>query len=1367
MGKHRKRRRRRRSKMSQELEAAFQELGLDVGPGKTAINGKKWSVNEPGETESISKALNPPSIGAKPGAVAKSGKARNWGFLIKAAIAALVVIGILGVLYKYSTSLNNQSITAFFENAKTNLSSNWERAREWAGTKWASLKSSLSKKSGDGDASFGSDSDVDLSVEEKKQMDELLTATLAVAGALEDVTKCGTNVYALDGVRAGVLHGLVRAAVRRDEIGGVGAWPLQVAACKSFLACLTRDLLKRGYDPAAEEKAPTPEGARQLVIEWLDSLKEECPRTCELRRVLGELTDPRSAFAGSAKKDESRNVRVGEIYRLLDDVSAPVSNAPAAAFGADPKKANKAGSKKGDSPETCSFVGDVVVDGSIKFGRCKNPCGAARRRESRGSACVCAEHEARLREMNPDGDDAPIVLLLGHLTRTIADHPGTSKIDAALKELEGAAAWTNEDSRAEIAAKILARRGPEFGSAFIRGAGNALYNVGAETVNIAGTVVKGGANLASNVVTGTVNLASRAAGYGPSQSQTEASEPSEPAGGGLPSEEASEPITTPGTSTSDGTVSPAKPANLSEGGSKADWKAYWKSTRSESRRKAKDAKNPQRIREDGTRQQQWQEARKEERKNNQKERLDDGRAQKTATRVAGRPYASDTEFLEAAEYVVLNQRAYASLRERFEERKRNRDKLLAEFTKSNVSEEGKKEKEEPFIVALRAHLSTVPLDEAGRDESAKLARRLAERLVVNRARATKDTGTSKTMSELAEFQSAERRVSRASYSGAVVPIPFSTALEQHVASAKVMSEYVPDERQEEFTQRVDDVTIALHDRRVVPKGVDPTSVETAITKARRELYTLVKTCVISEAPSAAAAAFGKRGKRKADATVRGAWQSLMTSRKFAFFRSETPIVYGTCVPGDEDMDPETALAAFRRFIQEERKESVVDTLVKPSDPPPAFGMDTDLGAWVKKGADAIGAGKIYDAGATVINEGLDWLTLFGAVAAAARVGESVIMELMKFLLDGALLLKDLLEGTETKITSEAILRKLVSTKEQEDAEAEVDSFVKARGEGREDAAKILKLDAELQRLKDEEDKLSKSKFGGGAAKPPDDPEKKKATPVTESSDAAVAPALAETMQGKSRLGERAQAMSVHAKEAIKTFLNQAGSLIMSFIIAIRDVIWETFDTGNVFDLFGNVAKKIRAFVETQGQTGGDSMYDRLMGFLYKIRRLGTASRLVVYVRGLVAWCNQPSKLRGLFTDPAEVLEAAADDAKRQILRNDRFAKMARVGVMTLFVLRLLQILRRVAISSIVHTMACNTADMMVKRTGFAKELTKMLGSQVMSLASCKELADEVGNGKSKEQLETEVEDAKKRVEEAKAKAAAGKFGSSMQRGYRG
>ena len=1356
--------------MSKELEAAFQELGLDVGPGKKVIDGKKWSGTEPGETESISKALNPPSIGAKPGAVAKSGKARNWGFLIKAAIAALVVIAMLGVLYKHGTKLGHEEIKAFFENAKTNLSSKWESAREAAGTKWDSFRSRLSKKGGASPSSFGSDSDsdVDLGVEEKQQMDELLTATLAVAGALEDVTKCGTNVYALDGVRAGVLHGLVRAAVRRDEIGGVGAWPLQVAACKSFLACLTRDLRKRGYDPAAEEKAPTPEGARQLVIEWLDALKEECPRTCELRRVLGELTDPRSAFAGSAKRDESRNVRVGEIYRLLDDVSAPVSNAAAAAFGADPKKANKAGSKKGDSPETCSFVD---VDGSGKFGRCKNPCGAARRRESRGSACVCAEHEARLREMYPDGADAPIVLLLGHLTRTIADHPGASKIDAALAELEGAAAWTNEDSRAEIAAKILARRGPEFGTALARG----VYDAAA-----------GGVNLAGNVVKGTVNLASKAAGYGPSQSQTEASESSEPAGGGLPSEEASEP--TSGALTSDGTVSPAKPANLSEGGSKEAWKAYWKSTRSESRRKAKDAKNPQRIREDGTRQQDWQGAKKEEREKNQKEKLDDARAQKTAKRVAGRPYASDAEFLEAAEHVVLNESAYASLSERFEERKRKRDKLLAEFTKSNVSEEGKKEKEEPFIVALRAHLSTVPLDEAGRDESAKLARRLAERLVVNRARATKDTGTSKTMNELAEFQSAERRVSRASYSGAVVPIPLSTALEQHVASARVMSEHVPDERQEEFAQRVDDVTIALHDRRVVPKGVDPTSVETAIKKARRELYTLVKTCVVSEAPSAAAAEFGKRGKRKADATVRGAWQSLMMSRKFAFFRSETPIVFETCVPGDEDMDPETALAASRRFIEEERELSVVDTLVKPSDPPPAFGLDTDLGAWVKRGADAIGAGKIYDAGATVINEGLDWWTLFEAVTAAARVGESVIMELMKFLLDGALLLKDLLEGTETKITSEAILRKLVSTKEQEEAEAEVDNFVKERGEGREDAAAILKLDSELQRLQREEETLSKlSKFGAAGAGSPEKPEKPLDTPLKtpvketpESGDASKVPAQAETNQGPGlrgtmrHLGDRAhgfykQAMSVHAKEAISAFLKQAGGLIMSFIYAIRDVIWETFDTGNVFDLFGNVAKKIRAFVESQGQMGGDSMYEKLMGFLYKIRRLGTASRLVVYVRGLVAWCNQPSKLRGLFTDPAEVLEAAADDAKRQILRNDRFAKMARVGVMTLFVLRLLQILRRVAISSIVHTMACNTAKMMVDRTGSAEGLTKMLGAQVMSLASCKELADQVGN--SKEQLEKGIKEKQQKIDDAKAaavakaKADAGKFGSSMRRGY--
>ena len=1264
--------------LERELGEAF-AIGARIESGKRALEAMKA---DEGETAVISKELNPPSMGASPGAGAGAGQPRNWGRIIKIAIAVVLLIGILFAVYKFRSNLGLQKI-------KENASHAGEKLKAWFEMNSDVVKAKIASwrnKTDDGsNAKFGTD--------HEKAIDDALTFMYPILENLEVLTKGGTSVIGLDGVRAYVLYGLVRAAMGKGGVGGLSAQELRAVVVNTFEPGF-KGFMRVATPKIINGEPPDSSDARQIVTDWLGFVKAECQRLqrpCELGRVLDELTGPRSAFARSAEENHSKTQSVIDVYKLAYDLSVfrrvPVA-AEAAAFGA--------GSKKKQEP--CLFVTD---DGT----RCGTLC-------DRGSACVCEVHETELRRMYPDSKEVPIALLLSHLKRKIGEHAGEVMINDALAEIEGAAAWKD---RSEEVAAFMIRNKAAFGSAILKGAASTVWDVGGAVLSTAGNITQ----TLVNVPVAAYNYATRS---------------TEPETDPTPSSAAPQQIeSSPGDSAatsdarSDSAASPPQPAT---GLTKEQRAGFRKAQRAQQ----KQAKEPQRSTSAENR------AKKNKEKENARLREKQSAPEKT-TRDGGarrrEKYAHVDDFVVAGKS-IFNEATFEEMKRKFEARKAARDALLAQIGKKE-----KKGKESTFARALEDHLTFVPLDAESVEQSAKIARRLAEGLVVYRARAQNDTETIAIMDALAKLKSAVRRVSDEIYSFAVAPIPFSVALERHYASAKVLSTVVPEDKRESFKQHVHLVTLALKARYV--EGQDNIG-DRAIDKTRDELLTFTRACLVP----AEAAAFGKRGGKKTGTVPRESrsaqmvWDNLYRQANVDY---GAVVVFETCIPEDEG-DLDSMLAAAEITLFEQKKErSITEFVVGPSGQ--SFGTNLNISGMARQAAQSVGAERFYDAAGTIWSEGREVVRLVAAITVAAKVGETMIMELMKLLLDGMYLVKDLYNNTVTTGKSEAVLRSLVTSEEQRKMEKELAEYTD-RDSDRERVSRTLQLQAEVDELKMV---LNKPKFGSAT--------KSGTESGTESGSAmqAASPGWAErvTIDGVSK--------------AVKTFFTSAGTLIMEFVNAIREAIVETLDKGNAFDLFANVAAKISEFFTGQSSSG-NGMYSRLMGLLGRIGTLGTLTRLAVYFDGLEAWWNQPSKIRGLFTDPAGVLEG--NDDKRSILRNPKYAKTARVCVITLFLLRLLQIVRRVATGSIVHQIACDTAKTLVEYgedDGLVASVASVLGTNLQKLVSCSEAAkdlDEEQLRKRRDELKLEKEElerqaAEKAANPAAPKAAGGKFGS--RRGY--
>jgi hypothetical protein len=426
----------------------------------------------------------------------------------------------------------------------------------------------------------------------------------------------------------------------------------------------------------------------------------------------------------------------------------------------------------------------------------------------------------------------------------------------------------------------------------------------------------------------------------------------------------------------------------------------------------------------------------------------------------------------------------------------------------------------------------------------------------------------------------------------------------------------------------------------------------------------------------------------------------------------------------DEFDPEVGLACLREVVDEEKAQpSIVDTVVEKMSGGTAkgssFGSDDDWdpSAFVRSVADKAGVGGLVDAGMKYAGWAADSFVLFDAVTAAAKLGEAVLIQLLELLVDGALLLFQVISGEEQTFTASAVVQNMVTSDDEKkitqqllDMEENYNKEIKAN-----EGNWALKNEFDALKRKNDKDDPSVSAFGmiPAAPKPgagPDAGRKDADTPESESG-------LLEHKQQMQSSRKKPDFSNVRGK--VVAFFESARGLIGPFLSRVYQAIKNTFLQGNVFDLFGNVIQEITSFFADKKEED-KGMFSRLIQFLKDLKegKTGGAVKLIAYGRRVYKWCKQPNTLRGLFTDPAGVLEGDAHEENRKIMRDDRFVSMARAGVGLLVVLRFAQLITRVARSSTVHKIVCSAANSLAVYNGVGGNLTKLLGNKVMSLVEC-------------------------------------------------
>jgi hypothetical protein len=379
---------------------------------------------------------------------------------------------------------------------------------------------------------------------------------------------------------------------------------------------------------------------------------------------------------------------------------------------------------------------------------------------------------------------------------------------------------------------------------------------------------------------------------------------------------------------------------------------------------------------------------------------------------------------------------------------------------------------------------------------------------------------------------------------------------------------------------------------------------------------------------------------------------------------------------------------------------------------------------------------------------MDLSALFDAVTAAAKLGEAVLIQLLELLVDGALLLFQVISGKEHKFTASAVVQNMVTSDDEKkitqqllDAEEAYNNEIK----GKADTWALRKEVDALKRENDKDEPPLAHAFGMADKPGPG------AAPGAGAAGKVGSDALASANDTPSGWKMR------DVRDKVVAFFTSAGDLIGPFLERVYQAIKNTFLQGNVFDLFGNVIKEITNFFA--GESDKDKgMFSRLFQFLKGLKegRTGGAVKLMAYARRVYKWCKQPNTLRGLFTDPAGVLEGDAHEENRKIMRDNRFVSMARAGVGLLVVLRFAQLITRVARSSQVHKIVCSAASSLAKYEGIGNQLTKLLGNKVMSLVECPQGVKGVKEAELKSALAKEQQRAKEIKQKKEKEEAAEK-----------
>ena len=974
--------------MSDAFEKALDDafgIGESIRNAKAALKNKKWDANEDGETAMISKALNPPSLGQRESSVAKRGKQRDWSWLYKALagvlLAILVVIGgYYGIRIRAVKAKLAANADATVPKVPPSLGLGEQPASAFKDTVFGSVAAGE-----------------DLYAEWVVYLRWVAATIKGTPSAMRE---------AVDSVRADVLHGLaVRVGQGYDT---VSASDLKSAVGAGYAAYHKRYHAKR--DSGLDRLRSCVDGA-------LVAIHHALPRT-RMRSTIGDLTA--RMFGESWLNKPSDEARVYAIYQLRDSLRVSV--------GGD--------SQFGRPGGKCLFL--------VK-GACTNKCAR--------DASVCETHKD---ELPPGGTD--LERLAAHLAGAAANPIDTKVLDMA-KKIEGMIAWPREGADAQIYDLVVAVAG---------GTGFGAQAPRVDLRSFLQNSLSSSASLAMRAGMATLNAASVLAGddgqgifQGGVPAPVVSNEgwvvrqlptapvkgvqlPTAPVKGSedddeyLDSFDSLDSLDSPDSAAASDATTPAVPAlvrNSSKRAASAKTRGVFRRIssplskslrdRSAEKRKATASTATTTATESvGSESSSAEPGRgaassqEQTKKQNKRQAWLARTAQMRSERAA--QLVSGADFLvKAGVYVKHDTEEGRAMIDRFNARAQRRRNQLSDLTAENA----------PFVEGLTRFLYDVPLDRERREQQATVALNWARRIVTFQE-TTRGGQAGKASVALYELIRKNQEIVRREIALTSIPLTVKEALASAERDYAVLRRAASTAAHAELDVLLMRLRVAFHEEPVLSAssadGGDP--------------IRLAYDALVARGKKAFTERVGREGRELEDRVVHSAeavrestarWTKLVesmgrwTSRK---------IVYEHAVPGprpsaDLDVMLQAGMDSLVLRAEEAKKTlSIADQISGGKELATAFGGssvgdvlaklgETSLGSYVT-GALGVGTGGWADTLISAGLSGVEMIALTKAITTAAKVGESLIMQLLAFVVEGLRMLIKALGGERWKIGDE-------------------------------------------------------------------------------------------------------------------------------------------------------------------------------------------------------------------------------------------------------------------------------------------------------------------------------------------------------------
>jgi hypothetical protein len=450
----------------------------------------------------------------------------------------------------------------------------------------------------------------------------------------------------------------------------------------------------------------------------------------------------------------------------------------------------------------------------------------------------------------------------------------------------------------------------------------------------------------------------------------------------------------------------------------------------------------------------------------------------------------------------------------------------------------------------------------------------------------------------------------------------------------------------------------------------------------------------------------KETRYKSQLEAEAKWQRVVSSLGRAWIARK--IVYEKCLepPCDTEKMVKVGYAKLAQGLDEARKESIVSLLpealtrgvASPAAHPASFGgmiksvIESELGSSI---ISALGAEKLAKGAAALEARGTSLLGLATAIIFVAKIGESLLMQLVELVVQGLRMLLEslnltVLGGAQMGPRIQNILRDAKETSEEK-RERE-----RKQAEDEQAHAKLMStLRASESNLQNQisagNKRLMDMKFGSG----PSD------APVAVAPASVIVGATTDALETEKKTGKKSTRVTLGA------LLGAGTGVIQTVVFAVWAKLGEIIKGGSVLDIFDAMSSSILSALMKNKGIGA-----KVLALL----AAGSFASLNGYFVQVKAWVrNGPRSIRSLLTDPASALpndsEGETTMAEYRAILTE-FSYVAVPAVVLLFSLRIAQIGHRIVGSSVVTEMLCKTASALKKAvpTAIGKSISEIEGA---------------------------------------------------------